>query len=86
MNSLYAAYEKSPAGFAERYLDLLAAGGTKHYREALAPFGLDPSDPAFWNKGLEMISGLIRELEHEVAASNERARQARRRRTQQPGA
>ena len=68
VNSLYAAYEKSPDGFAERYLDLLAAGGTKHYREALAPFGLDPSDAAFWNKGLEMISGLIRELETEIAA------------------
>ncbi|MCE9521564.1 MAG: M3 family oligoendopeptidase [Alphaproteobacteria bacterium] len=67
VNSLYAVYEKSPAGFAERYLDLLAAGGTKHYREALAPFGLDPSDGAFWNKGLEMISGLIRELETEIA-------------------
>jgi oligoendopeptidase F len=68
VNSLYAVYEKSPAGFAERYLDLLAAGGTKHYREALAPFGLDPSDPSFWNQGLEMISGLIRELEQEVAS------------------
>jgi oligoendopeptidase F len=66
VNSLYAAYEKSQAGFAERYLDLLAAGGTKHYREALAPFGLDPSDPSFWNKGLDMIAGLIAELETEV--------------------
>ena len=68
VNSLYAAYQKSSAGFAERYLDLLAAGGTKHYREALAPFGLDPSDPAFWGRGLEMITGLIAELETEVAA------------------
>jgi len=67
VNSLYAVYEKSPDGFAERYLDLLAAGGTKHYREALKPFGLDPSDPRFWNKGLDMIAALIDELEAEVA-------------------
>ena len=29
----------------------------------LAPFGLDASDPAFWNKGLSVIEGLIDELE-----------------------
>src|SRR3974390_3339358 len=63
VNSLYAVYQKSSAGFAERYLDMLAAGGTKHHTELLAPFGLDARDPAFWNKGLAMISGFIDELE-----------------------
>jgi hypothetical protein len=29
----------------------------------LAPFGLDASDPAFWDKGLSMIEGFIDELE-----------------------
>ena len=29
----------------------------------LAPFGLDASDPAFWDKGLSMIAGFIDELE-----------------------
>ena len=46
MNSLYAVYEKADKGFADRYLDMLAAGGTKHHKELLAPFGLDASDPA----------------------------------------
>ena len=39
VNSLYAVYEKANAGFAERYLDMLSAGGTKHHSELLKPFG-----------------------------------------------
>jgi oligoendopeptidase F len=63
VNSLYAAYEDSHQGFAERYLDLLRAGGTLRHRELLAPFRLDASDPAFWSKGLGVIRGFIDELE-----------------------
>ena len=63
VNSLYAVYERAEAGFAERYLAMLAAGGTKHYAELLAPFGLDARDPAFWQGGLKVIAGLIDELE-----------------------
>ena len=53
VNSLYAVYEKSHEGFAERYLAMLAAGGTKHHSELLAPFGLDAREPSFWQGGLE---------------------------------
>ena len=63
VNSLYAVYEKSSSGFAERYLEMLAAGGTKHHAELLAPFGLDARDPKFWDGGLSVIAGLIDELE-----------------------
>ncbi len=63
VNSLYAVYEKAERGFAERYLDMLAAGGTKHHSELLKPFGLDARDPEFWQKGLSVIEGLIDELE-----------------------
>jgi oligoendopeptidase F len=63
VNSLYAVYEKAEKGFADRYLDMLAAGGTKHHKELLAPFGLDASDPNFWSMGLKVIEGLIGELE-----------------------
>jgi oligoendopeptidase F len=63
VNSLYAVYEKSASGFAERYLAMLAAGGTKHHTELLAPFGLDASDPKFWDGGLGVIARLIDELE-----------------------
>jgi oligoendopeptidase F len=63
VNSLYAVYENASDGFAERYLAMLAAGGTKHYSELLAPFGLNARDPAFWQGGLSVISRLIDELE-----------------------
>jgi oligoendopeptidase F len=63
VNSLYGVYQKASEGFAERYLDMLAAGGTKHHSELLAPFGLDARDPGFWRIGLGMIEGLIAELE-----------------------
>ncbi len=63
VNSLYGAYQKAHEGFATRYFALLEAGGAKPYNELLAPFGLDARDPAFWNIGLEMIEGLIDELE-----------------------
>lgn len=63
VNSLYAQYEKSSDGFAERYFELLKAGGSKHHSELLAPFGLDAKDPNFWSLGLSMIEGLIDELE-----------------------
>lgn len=63
VNSLYAVYENAAEGFAERYLAMLAAGGTKHYSELLRPFGLDARDPKFWDGGLSVIAGMIDELE-----------------------
>lgn len=63
VNSLYAVYEHAQEGFAERYLAMLAAGGTKHYSELLAPFGLDAKNPSFWDGGLSVIAGMIDELE-----------------------
>ncbi|HEY4736965.1 MAG TPA: M3 family oligoendopeptidase, partial [Xanthobacteraceae bacterium] len=63
VNSLYAVYERANEGFAKRYLDMLAAGGTKHHTELLAPFGLDARDPAFWQGGLSVIERMITELE-----------------------
>ena len=63
VNSLYAVYEDAAEGFAEKYLDMLRAGGTKRHKELLAPFGLDATDPAFWDKGLAVIAGLIDELD-----------------------
>jgi oligoendopeptidase F len=68
VNSLYAVYEKSEAGFQERYLEMLKAGGTKHHKELLAPFGLDASDPGFWAMGLDVIEAMIGELEAFEAA------------------
>ncbi len=63
VNSLYGVYERSAEGFQDRYFAMLAAGGTKHHSEVLAPFGLDARDPAFWQIGLGLIERMIIELE-----------------------
>jgi oligoendopeptidase F len=63
VNALYAVYEEGGDDFQEKYFDMLKAGGSKHHKELLAPFGLDASDPAFWDKGLSMIEGFIDQLE-----------------------
>jgi oligoendopeptidase F len=63
VNSLYATFEAKPDGFREKYLTMLRSGGTLRHGELLKPFGLNAANPAFWGRGLEMVSGLIDELE-----------------------
>ena len=63
VNSLYGVYQSADPKFVDNYFALLAAGGTKHHSELLAPFGLDARDPAFWQIGLKVIDGMITELE-----------------------
>jgi oligoendopeptidase F len=63
VNALYSVFQSGHPGFQAKYLDMLRAGGTKRHKELLAPFGLDASEPSFWNKGLDVISGFIDELE-----------------------
>ena len=63
VNALYAVFQESDSDFQGRYIEMLRAGGTKRHKELLAPFGLDASDPAFWQRGLDLISEFIDELE-----------------------
>jgi oligoendopeptidase F len=63
VNSLYAVYQDAHQGFAQKYLELLRAGGTLRHQELLAPFSLDAADPTFWSRGLSVIAGFIDELE-----------------------
>ena len=63
VNSLYARYSEAAEGFQQKYFAMLKAGGTQHHKELLAPFGLDASDPAFWDKGISVIEGFIHEIE-----------------------
>ncbi len=62
VNALYSVFQSGHPGFQQKYLDMLRAGGTKRHQDLLAPFGLDASDPAFWRRGLDVISGFIDEL------------------------
>ncbi len=63
VNALYGVFASGHPGFEQKYVEMLRAGGTRRHRELLAPFGLDATDPAFWRKGLDVISGFIDELE-----------------------
>ena len=63
VNSLFGLYREAHPGFVAKYFAMLEAGGSKHHSELLAPFGLDASQRAFWQKGLSVISGMIDELE-----------------------
>jgi oligoendopeptidase F len=63
VNALYSEFQSGHPGFQAKYLEMLKAGGTKRHKELLAPFGLDASDPAFWDRGLDVIAGFIDELE-----------------------
>lgn len=67
VNSLYGVYLKEKkAGrgdaFAKKYYAMLEAGGTLRHKELLKPFGLDASKPDFWQQGLDVIAGYIKEL------------------------
>ena len=70
--ALFAGSQCSPEGFADRYLELLNAGGSRPYREMLNPFGIDVADPKFWDAGLTTVSDLIDKLE-ELEGSLENA-------------
>ncbi len=64
VNSLYGVYASGKIkNFSEKYLEMLTAGGTKHHKEMLEPFGLDARDPKFWQAGLNVIIGYIDQLE-----------------------
>jgi oligoendopeptidase F len=63
VNALYDVFQDGHPRFQAKYQEMLSAGGTLRHKELLAPFGLDASDPAFWHRGLSVISRLIDEIE-----------------------
>lgn len=66
VNSLYQYYLENPKGFQDKYIELLKAGGTKHHRELLKPFGLNACDEDFWQKGINFVISFIDRLEAEI--------------------
>jgi len=63
VSALMEARRSDPVAFAPLYEGLLAGGGSKTYVEALAPFGLDPRQTAFWAAGCARLERLIDEFE-----------------------
>lgn len=63
VSALMEARRADPKGFTPLYRELLAAGGTRTYVEALKPFGLNPRDPAFWAAGCKRLERLVDQFE-----------------------
>ena len=64
VNALWHAYQNTDKqSFSEKYIAMLSAGGTKSHNDLLKPFNLSAYDKSFWQKGINMISGLMDELE-----------------------
>jgi oligoendopeptidase F len=61
--ALFARYRQEGEAFAPRYLDVLRAGGSNWPEKALAPLGVDLTDPGFWQEGLGEIEKLVAQAE-----------------------
>ncbi|MFU8861001.1 MAG: M3 family oligoendopeptidase [Cyclonatronaceae bacterium] len=61
--ALYEVYSQSPNGFADRYMDLLRAGGSDWPSNLIGTFNLDIDSPDFWNKGLDAIDQMVLQAE-----------------------
>jgi len=61
--SLYRQAQSGGPVFAQKYLDMLAAGGSLSPQELMAKVGIDLDDPAFWQGGFEVLEGLVSRFE-----------------------
>jgi oligoendopeptidase F len=64
--SVYQRYLDEGETFVPRYIELLAAGGSKAPEELGAIVGIDLADPGFWSSGLRLV-------EHQLTAAEEAA-------------
>ncbi len=67
--SVYERYEQLGEEMVPRYLDMLAAGGSKNPEELGALVGIDLSDPGFWSAGLDLVERQLTEAEAAAEAS-----------------
>ncbi len=61
--ALYAQYRQHGDAFAERYLEFLAAGGSKAPRDLLLPLGVDLSRADVWDAGFEEMTRMVEAAE-----------------------
>ncbi|MFP5503094.1 MAG: M3 family oligoendopeptidase [Candidatus Sericytochromatia bacterium] len=64
--ALYQQYQEEGESFVPKFLDVLAAGGNAPAGAILARVGMDIKDPAFWQKGLTLLEGMLKEFEAAV--------------------
>ncbi len=61
--SVYQRYEQEGAELVPRYLEMLAAGGSRSPQELGQIVGIDLADPGFWDAGLDLVERQLQEAE-----------------------
>jgi oligoendopeptidase F len=69
--SVYRRYREEGEGFVDRYVEMLAAGGSMPPEELGRIVGVDLADPGFWDAGLDLVA---EQLENAEAAAREAGR------------
>ena len=67
--SVYERYEQTGPELVPRYLELLAAGGSRSPEELGRIVGVDLADPGFWAAGLDLVERQLQEAEAAAEAS-----------------
>jgi len=61
--SVYHRYLEVGPPFVDSYMDFLGSGGSTRPDELVKRVGMDITDPMFWDKGLDILDGMVREVE-----------------------
>jgi oligoendopeptidase F len=61
--ALYQQYQEEGEAFVPRFLKILAYGGSRSPEEIISEAGFDMASPAFWQRGFDVLEGLLEELE-----------------------
>ena len=67
--SVYQRYEQSGPELVPRYLEMLAAGGSKSPEELGRIVGVELADPGFWDAGLDLVERQLTDAEEAARAS-----------------
>ena len=65
--SVYGRYLEEGEGFVPRYIEMLAAGGSRSPEDLAAIAGLDLRDPQFWHDGLKLVRDQLDAAEEAAA-------------------
>ncbi len=61
--SIYQRYREVGPEFVDTYLDFLGAGGSQAPDELVRSVGMDITDPGFWDAGLQILDGMVTQVE-----------------------
>ena len=67
--SVYERYQQTGPELVPRYLEMLAAGGSRSPEELVELVGIDLADPGFWDAGLDLVERQLCEAEEAARAS-----------------